>query len=88
MSFTDQKPHITTEKDCKGPWGGEPNGKRFRCSLCGYKFKPGDQYRWVCMSESGVINFKTCKQCDGPDVKDRWRARVAEFYSDKFWALR
>lgn len=96
--FTDGKPRIATEADCKTAWGGHPNGARFRCYLCGHKFRPGDQWRWQYGSGRsvlapdgrtlGVMNFLVCKDCDGPDVLDRWVERNVEFMSGKFWALR
>jgi uncharacterized CHY-type Zn-finger protein len=85
MSFTDQKPRIATEDDCRGLWSGGKNGQYFRCYLCGHKFKPGDYWRWVCSTV--YINFLVCGDCDGPDVHERWRSLHEEFNSDKFWAL-
>lgn len=97
-TFTDQKRHIATEADCKASWGGEKNGGRFRCYLCGHRFKPGDGFRWIATGgkyyttdegrKFGTINFKTCDACDGPDVIERWLDRNREFSSAKFWALR
>ena len=95
MSFTDQKRRVATTQDCRARWGLD--GKGFRCSLCGHHFREGDGFRWVYSAGStferdgktfGVRNLKTCDSCDGPDVLDRWVERNAEFYSDKFWALR
>jgi len=96
-TFTDQKRHVATEADCSTNWGGATRGARFRCYLCGHRFKPGDGFRWVATGarsyvaddgkKYGVFNFKTCDACDGPDVIDRWVERNREFYSAKFWAL-
>lgn len=72
MSFTDQKPRIATEEDCNGNWGGNKNGERFRCFLCGYKFVIGDMWRFVAATHKGYFNFLTCKDCDGSDVLERW----------------
>lgn len=98
MSFTDQKQRIATAEECRADWGCAKNGERFRCYLCGHRFKPGDKWRWVYtagrgfMTEDGrrfgVTNLMTCDDCDGDDVVDRWAARNAEFYSARFWALR
>lgn len=98
MSFTDQKPRIATEEECRAPWGGEKHGKKFRCYLCGHRLIPGDAWRWVYGAGRkfetddgrtfGVINLMVCAACDGPDVLDRWVDRNREFYSARFWALR
>lgn len=40
-------PFIVTDKHCKASWGGVPNGKLFRCAICGHKFTPGDDALWV-----------------------------------------
>lgn len=82
MSFTDQKPRIATEKDCKAKWGGYKNGDRFRCYLCGHKFKPGDTWRWVYSQK--YMNFLVCDSCDGDDVQERWIAANKEL-REKFW---
>jgi len=62
MMWTNRKPWIATEDDCKRPWNGGKNGKYFRCALCGHKFKPGDTVRWE-MTNMG--NPFICKACDG-----------------------
>jgi hypothetical protein len=96
MSFTDQKRRVATDNDLTRHWSGEPNGKRFRCYLCGVKFKAGDGWRWVYSAGAtfttesgkwGMINFMTCDPCDGPDVIDRWVKLHEEFHQPKFWAL-
>lgn len=87
MSFIDQMPRVATAEECQMNWGGAKKGERFRCYLCGHRFKPGDGWRWV--YDGTHINFLTCSACDGPDVKERWHNINEEFYkSDKFWALR
>lgn len=85
MSFTDQKPHIATEKDCNKHWGGKPDGRRFRCFLCGYKFVPGDVYRWVYSSK--YLNPLVCTKCDGEDVLERWHAMCEEVKTRFWWLL-
>jgi hypothetical protein len=85
MTFTDQKQRTATEKDCAALWGGEPNGERFRCYLCGRKFIIGDKWRWVYSGE--FINFLVCDVCDGPDVRNRWRD-INEEASRRFWWIR
>ena len=87
-TFTDQKPRIATEEDCKRPWSGRPNGEGFRCYLCGHRFKPGDQWRWVYANGQSPAygNFLVCKKCDGDDVLDRWQEQNAAL-NDKYWWL-
>jgi hypothetical protein len=88
MSFTDGKPRIATEKECQAPWGGVKGGKRFRCYLCGHRFRVGDQYRWVYTNSiPGHYdgNPMVCVRCDGDDVVERWKARCDEMYSGKNW---
>lgn len=98
MSFTDQQRRVATEADLVAPWGSHRDGRNFRCYLCGHRFRVGDGWRWVYSAGTsyelngkkfGCINFKVCDDCDGPDVRDRWAKRHAEFYGDdRFWALR
>jgi hypothetical protein len=89
-SWNDQKPRIATEKDVKGSWGCGKNGKFFRCYFCGHKFKVGDQWRWVYSNgTTGAFgNPIVCKNCDGEDVLDRWKAKHDEFKEDKWWWFR
>ncbi len=84
MSFTDQKPHIATEVQCKMRWGGAKPGERFRCYLCGVKFKVGDIFRWVFCGDIHLTNFLTCESCDGSNVKDKWKAANTEA-AMRFW---
>lgn len=87
--FTDQKPRTATEVDLKMNWSGGGKGERFRCYLCGYKFKVGDTWRWIYMGDINCVNVITCKDCDTPDVKEKWKSICTEFYtSPRFWALR
>lgn len=88
MSFTDQKQRTATEADCKAKWGCGKPGERFRCFLCGHKFVPGDLWRWVYAGDLGFTNFMVCDNCDGDDVRERWRERNQEYMSDRYWALR
>lgn len=81
-SFTNQKPRIATRKDLKATWGGCPNGERFRCYLCGYKFKIGDYWRWVYSQR--YLNFLVCKKCDHSEVNKTWNDRNLEL-RNKFW---
>lgn len=69
-SFTNQEPQIVIDAHMKVPWGGVKGGARFRCYLCGYKFKIGDYFRWIFAGKERVSNFITCEKCDGPDVLD------------------
>lgn len=88
MSFTDGKPWIATEKDCNGPWRSGKNGKHFRCSLCGYKFKPGDRVRWQYTNDitGAVGNPLVCEKCDTtPEaVIEEWKRMIKE-YDEKYW---
>jgi hypothetical protein len=67
MSFTDGKPWVVTEKDCRVSWAGGKNGKYFLCGLCGYKFKPGDTVRWQYTNDvqGASGNPLVCVECDG-----------------------
>jgi hypothetical protein len=89
MSFTDQKPWIATEKDCALNWGGGGKGARFRCGLCGYKFKPGDTVRWQFTNNIPHYggNPLVCSTCDGPDIIDKWKAHCDSFklFKEKYW---
>jgi hypothetical protein len=85
--WTNGKPRTVTEADCRAPWGGAKNGKRFRCSLCGHRFVPGDTWRWVYCNDGSCPggNFHVCGTCDGPDVKDRradWMRRFGWMFSE------
>lgn len=71
MSFTDQQQRIATEEECSAEWDGLPNGKAFRCELCGYKFTPGDKWRWI-YGRGKTVNFMVCEKCDpGNDCHDQ-----------------
>lgn len=100
-NFSDQKPRTATKGDLVTKWGGGHPGERFRCYLCGHKFKLGDYWRWVSGSGVtfqtpgepplggriyGVGNFMVCQHCDGPDVMDRWKKHTEEAYT-RFWAF-
>lgn len=82
MSFTDQKPRKATEEDLKAKWGGVPDGKLFRCYLCGHKFEIGDIWRWV--HAKVFHNFLVCEKCDGEDVLDKWNKHIEELKT-KYW---
>ena len=86
MNFTDQKPRIATRRDCEASWGGAKGGKRFRCYLCGRKFKPGDVWRWV-YSKGKYRNFLVCEECDGDDVLQRWHELNERWYelNERCW---
>lgn len=93
MSFTDQKPHIVTEEDCKARWSFKPNGEMFYCNLCGAHFHPGDVFRWVYANGLTVIDRKgkkwgccnlfVCGVCDGGNdyVLNKWKA-INELYHE------
>lgn len=95
MSFTDQKPRVATEEDCTARWSFGKPGQNFRCSLCGYRFKVGDIWRWqysygktitIDGRKRGLTNFMVCEKCDGPDALDRWAAANEEALT-RFWWL-
>ena len=87
MSFTDQKERIATEEECtKGLFGGGRKGSRFGCYLCGKKFIAGDYWRWVHCTDRKIINLSVCRQCDGPDVIDRWLKHYEDFMQ-RFWCF-
>ena len=99
MSFTDGNRRVATEEDLAMSWGGEKKGKRFRCYLCGHRFRVGDGWRWQYAAGRkfvnpetgktfGVFNFVVCDDCDGDDVLDRWVQRNVDYNSSRFWALR
>lgn len=70
MLFTDQKPRIATEEDCKANWSGHKNGAWFKCTLCGHKFIVGDYWRWI--YGKGYLNFIVCRCCDSGNVEEIW----------------
>jgi hypothetical protein len=89
MSFTDQQPFKVTKEYCRQNWSGGKDGKYFRCGMCGHRFKPGDQCRWVYMNstpDSCFGNFLTCEACDGPDIIERRIAWQNEAFT-RFWQL-
>lgn len=81
MSFTDQKPRIATEREVTRWGGAEGMGRRFRCHLCGHKFKIGDYWRWIQATKMDPCNcnFLVCKRCDGPNILERWESIVEEW---------
>jgi hypothetical protein len=86
-SFTDQKPRIATEEDCAAKWNGGKPGEFFRCGLCGYKFKPGDHWRWVYTNHLRGYggNPMVCQVCDGAneEVIARWKELTDQWKADK-----
>jgi hypothetical protein len=90
MSFTDGKPWLATAEDCAKDWCCAPNGKDFRCGLCGYKFMVGDTVRWMFTNNipgAGGNPF-VCLTCDGPLVIEVWKAKCASWKSDEWWWFR
>jgi hypothetical protein len=85
--FTNQKPRIATEHDCRIRWRGAPPGRDFRCYMCGHKFEVGDGWRWIWATYRGVINPIVCEKCDGPDVLERWLEQNEEA-KRRFWWFR
>ena len=88
--------HPATEEELKRRWNGGLNGSLFRCHLCGHKFAVGDKWCLLYGGDRGVTdiygrefgcsNAFICEECDGPDVLDRWQARVQSFYTLFWWA--
>lgn len=91
MNWTDGRPMVVTERDLTLPWAGGKNGSRFRCRLCGFKFRVGDTARFVFAnfsdSPSKQGNFFVCVACDGSDVLERAAAQEQEA-KVRFWWLR
>lgn len=87
MSFTDQKPRVATEQHV-GNWGDRrEGGRRFRCYLCGYKFKVGDYWRWVSGTNICRQNFLVCERCDGENVLEKWKKAQDELQTRFWWAF-
>ncbi len=82
MGFTDQNPWVATEEDCKRPWSGGKNGLRFRCFLCGHRFKPGDRVRWQYTNDipGASGNPMVCESCDG--TKEEIVLKVKLMYAE------
>lgn len=57
---------IATEETCSLPWNCGEKGIYFRCHLCGHKFIPGDQWRFI-FGKNKCMNILVCKDCDGSD---------------------
>ena len=96
MSFTNGKPRVATEKDCVANWSGSRNGLRFRCKLCGYRFKPGDRWRFIWAnipdSPTRTGNFTVCRPCDDKfEAKNELilqeMAKLEEEAYTRFWWL-
>jgi hypothetical protein len=93
MSFTDQKPRVATEEDCHAGWMGVSNGVYFRCGFCGYRFQPGDYWRWVFTNDvpGAGGNPMTCKACDTGNRESmiaKWRAMHEEAKMRMWWFAR
>ena len=88
-AWTTQQPQIATEHDCQTKWNCGKPGERFRCYLCGVKFKPGDYWRFVVSPGPGAPNFMTCQTCDGPDAGAKVLAMLAEqkAIQERLWWL-
>lgn len=83
---------LATKKDLTLHWSGGKAGKRFRCHMCGDKFKEFDYWRCIYTNslEGGKYggNPLVCVKCDGDNVLDRWKVLCNEAYSPKFWSFR
>lgn len=85
MSFTDQKPRVVTDSDIHASWGGYKNGERFRCFICGHKFKVGDIWRWV--HAPPLMNFFVCESCDCDNIVEVWKERHNELETKYWWLI-
>lgn len=92
------EPHVATAKDCGLPWKGARGGAKFRCQLCGHKFKPGDVWRAVYTNSGETLpdgrslsggNPLVCEACytTDEDVKKRWTDANEELHRRFWWAL-
>jgi hypothetical protein len=66
------QPQFATEKDLKGQWGFQKEGKGFSCKLCGHKFELGDYWRFVYANGvpgAGTGNFLVCENCDSTNTE-------------------
>lgn len=86
-TWTSQEPQIATEDHLKLRWSGGRPGERFRCYLCGHKFKVGDRWRFVFGGKVCSRNLMVCKACDGDDVRERFAAGQEELRTRFWWAL-
>lgn len=72
MSFFGPGLHVATERNLAAPWSGGKPGLRFRCGLCGHRFKLGDSWRAVYAGAVRMGNFLVCGDChdkaDGADA--------------------
>jgi len=86
MSFTDRKPFVVTEEQTHLAWSGKPDGARFRCGCCGYKFRAGNIARWEFTNDTpgACGNPFVCQQCDGPKEKIVARLRELEELKNRF----
>lgn len=89
----DKEPRAATEEDCKRSWTGSPDGLRFRCKLCGYRFSPGSFYRLVYAngvdSPTRTGNFLVCVACNTDDetLLKRMAKVEEEGYRRFFWMV-
>ena len=89
MSWTNQKPFEVTQDHIDARWSGHKRiykdyHQKFRCRLCGHKFKVGDTARFVLGKK--ISNFFVCPDCDGEDVLDRAIAHY-EKSKEEYWYL-
>lgn len=92
MRLFTQELQTTDEKTVARNWSGSPNGLRFRCKVCGHRFKVGDRYRFVYANGVGsptkTGNFAVCEACNDTDevLLDRM-AEIEEEGYRRFWWL-
>ena len=91
-SFTDQQPFTVTRVHLRSKWGGGQPGERFRCYLCGYRFRLGDVARWQYTNDTPGAggNPLVCHECDGTkeEIVARWKQMYAESNGRMWWFCR
>ena len=85
--FGDARP--VTAAHLKMRWSGSRAGERFRCYLCGHKFKLGDMWRALYANDRPGTqgNILVCGDCDTDDALDRYLA-LCKTINDVWWLRR
>jgi len=83
------KPFKCTAEHLTLRWGCGGRGEKFRCALCGYKFKIGDTLRWQFTNDvrgAGGNPF-VCQSCDTgkESIVAEILKRRAIINSDQWW---
>lgn len=89
--FMSGKPQIATKTHLELNWRGGKKGERFRCYLCGYKFKEGDYWRFQFTNDvhGAAGNPLVCQNCDGTkeEIIKKWK-KMHEEVETKYWWFR